>query len=89
MERLTCKGMQSSGSFVTGEYAAAIPARDMLAFCDSSSADGIAELHRVIERVQPTGTTCSPRRFMCDEIVNGSHERSKDTLQRIRFNGHG
>jgi len=37
------------------EYAAAIPARDMLAFCDSSSADGIAELQRVIERVQPTG----------------------------------
>jgi len=41
--------------FVTGEYAAAIPARDMLAFCDSSSADGIAELQRIIERVQPTG----------------------------------
>ena len=41
--------------FVTGEYAAAIPARDMLAFCDSSSADGVAELQRIIERVQPTG----------------------------------
>ena len=41
--------------FVTGEYAAAIPARDLLAFCDSSSADGIAELQRIIERVQPTG----------------------------------
>jgi hypothetical protein len=26
----------------------------MLAFCDSSSADGIAELQRIIERVQPT-----------------------------------
>jgi len=41
--------------FVKGEYAAAIPARDMLAFCDSSSADGVAELQRIIERVQPTG----------------------------------
>jgi uncharacterized protein YtpQ (UPF0354 family) len=41
--------------FVTGEYAAAIPARDMLAFCDSASAEGVAELHRIIERVQPTG----------------------------------
>src|SRR5213080_2033203 len=44
-----------SRQFVTGEYAAAIPARDMLAFCDSSSADGVAELQRIIERVQPTG----------------------------------
>ena len=41
--------------FVKGEYAAAIPARDMLAFCDSTSADGIAELQRIIQRVQPTG----------------------------------
>ena len=41
--------------YVTGEYAAAIPARDMLAFCDSTSADGIAELRRIIERVKPTG----------------------------------
>ncbi len=41
--------------FVTGEYAAAIPARDMLAFCDSSSGDGLAELNRIIARVQPTG----------------------------------
>jgi len=41
--------------FVTGEYAAAIPARDIMAFCDSSSADGIAELERLIARMQPTG----------------------------------
>jgi uncharacterized protein YtpQ (UPF0354 family) len=41
--------------FVTGEYAAAIPARDILAFCDGASADGIAELQRIIDRVQPTG----------------------------------
>jgi uncharacterized protein YtpQ (UPF0354 family) len=41
--------------FVAGEYAAAIPARDMLAFCDSRSEDGIAELQRIIERIEPTG----------------------------------
>ncbi len=41
--------------FVTGEYAAAIPARDMLAFCDSSSVEGLTELQRIIERVHPTG----------------------------------
>jgi uncharacterized protein YtpQ (UPF0354 family) len=41
--------------FVTGEYAAAIPARDVLAFCDSGSAEGIAELQRIIERLQATG----------------------------------
>lgn len=40
--------------FVKGEYAAAVPARDMLAFCDNSSTEGIAELQRIIERVQPT-----------------------------------
>ncbi len=41
--------------FVPGEYAAAIPARDMLAFCDSRSVEGIAELQRIIARIQPTG----------------------------------
>jgi uncharacterized protein YtpQ (UPF0354 family) len=41
--------------FVTGEYAAVVPARDLLAFCDGASVDGIAELQRVIERAQPGG----------------------------------
>jgi uncharacterized protein YtpQ (UPF0354 family) len=39
--------------FVKGKFAAAIPARDVLAFCDSDSAAGIAELHEVISRVWP------------------------------------
>ena len=41
--------------FVTGKFAAVIPARDVLAFCDSDSADGITELQEVINRVWPTG----------------------------------
>ncbi len=40
--------------FVQGDYAIAIPARDMLAFCDSNSAQGLAELHAVIDRVTPS-----------------------------------
>jgi hypothetical protein len=43
---------------VLREYAprgpvAAVPCRDVLAFCDVDSSEGIAELHRVIERVEP------------------------------------
>jgi uncharacterized protein YtpQ (UPF0354 family) len=41
--------------FVEGEYAAAVPARDILAFCDSGSSDGIAELHQLISRITPGG----------------------------------
>ena len=41
--------------FVTGKYAAAIPARDVLAFCDVDSAKGITELQAVINRIWPTG----------------------------------
>jgi uncharacterized protein YtpQ (UPF0354 family) len=41
--------------FVAGEYAIAIPARDILAFCDNSSAEGIAELTRLVARIQPIG----------------------------------
>jgi uncharacterized protein YtpQ (UPF0354 family) len=38
-----------------GMPAVAIPARDILCFCDSSSADGIAELRAVIGRIWPRG----------------------------------
>ena len=31
---------------------AAIPARDILAFCDATSTEGLAELRQLIERVQ-------------------------------------
>ena len=41
--------------FVTGKLATVIPARDVLAFCGADSADGIAELQGVINRVWPTG----------------------------------
>ena len=41
--------------FVTGKYAAAIPARDVLAFCDAESTEGITELQAVINRIWPTG----------------------------------
>ena len=41
--------------FVTGKFAAVIPARDVLAFCDADSANGITELQGVINRVWPTG----------------------------------
>jgi hypothetical protein len=33
-------------------FVAAIPARDILAFCDANSAAGIAELHQLIGRIQ-------------------------------------
>lgn len=41
--------------FVRGDYAVAVPARDVLAFCDSSSAVGLDELRQVIARVYPRG----------------------------------
>ena len=36
---------------VRGEFIAALPARDVLAFCDLSSSEGIAELKKVVLRV--------------------------------------
>jgi uncharacterized protein YtpQ (UPF0354 family) len=48
--------------YVKGEYAVAIPARDVLAFCDSASAMGISELHQLIGRIMPGGDhLLSPR----------------------------
>jgi uncharacterized protein YtpQ (UPF0354 family) len=41
--------------FVAGEYAIAVPARDILAFCDSTSAVGLIELRQLIERIHATG----------------------------------
>jgi uncharacterized protein YtpQ (UPF0354 family) len=41
--------------FVKGDYAVAVPARDMLAFCDASSEAGLDELRQVIQRVFPGG----------------------------------
>jgi hypothetical protein len=41
--------------FVKGEFAAVIPARDVLDFCDTRFAEGVVELQQVIDRVWPTG----------------------------------
>lgn len=39
--------------FIPGSYAAVIPSRDVLAFCDRNSKAGIAELRGVVSRVFP------------------------------------
>jgi uncharacterized protein YtpQ (UPF0354 family) len=41
--------------FLKGEYAAAIPARDILSFCDTNSPEGINELQQLINRITPKG----------------------------------
>lgn len=41
--------------YVTHDYVAAVPAPDVLAFCDSASADGINALRGVVQRVIETG----------------------------------
>ena len=41
--------------FVQGEYAVAIPNRDMLAFCDGGSKAGLDELRKLIERIHTSG----------------------------------
>lgn len=39
--------------YVIGKYAVAVPARDVLAFCDVTSEVGIAELYELVNRVWP------------------------------------
>jgi hypothetical protein len=41
--------------FVSGDYAAAVPARDILAFCDAGSTAGRTGLRELIDRVYPSG----------------------------------
>ena len=41
--------------FVKGPYAVAVPARDILAFCDNQSVSGIEELNQLIGRIYPNG----------------------------------
>jgi uncharacterized protein YtpQ (UPF0354 family) len=41
--------------YVNGDFAVAIPARDILAFCDASDAVGLDELRQLIARVWPNG----------------------------------
>ena len=46
---------QDFRQFVRGDFAAALPSRDVLAFCDSSSSQGLQELRQLIARVTATG----------------------------------
>jgi uncharacterized protein YtpQ (UPF0354 family) len=56
---------QDFRQFVQGEYAVALPARDVLAFCDAGSARGISELKQIIGRIIPTGDhLISPRIYI-------------------------
>ena len=41
--------------FVSGEYSIAIPARDILAFCDNAASAGVNELNQLIGRIYSTG----------------------------------
>jgi uncharacterized protein YtpQ (UPF0354 family) len=41
--------------FVAGDYAVAVPARDIMGFCDASSQAAVDELRQLIQRVWPTG----------------------------------
>jgi len=42
---------QTLKHLIPGEFAVALPARDVLAFCDASSSEGLAELKRIVSRV--------------------------------------
>jgi uncharacterized protein YtpQ (UPF0354 family) len=44
-------------------FIAAVPARDILAFCDISSHQGIMELHKIVERAQGADHLISPALF--------------------------
>jgi uncharacterized protein YtpQ (UPF0354 family) len=46
---------ESFRNVVKGHYAVAAPARDILAFCDASSAVGLAELRELVGRIFPDG----------------------------------
>jgi hypothetical protein len=43
--------------FVGGDYVVAVPARDLLAFCDVTSADGLRDLGAVCQRAQSPGVS--------------------------------
>ena len=45
-------GRKGLAHLASNGFVAAIPARDILAFCDANSAEGIAELRQLIERIK-------------------------------------
>jgi uncharacterized protein YtpQ (UPF0354 family) len=46
---------QQFRQFVPGDYAVAVPNRDILAFCDSTSKTGLIELRQLIAKIHKTG----------------------------------
>ena len=54
---LLINGLWDTGlrHLVSKRYAACIPARDILAFCDADSEAGLVELKAVVDRVTPNG----------------------------------
>jgi len=42
---------QRLSQLISGQFAVVLPARDVLAFCDASSSEGLAELKRIASRV--------------------------------------
>jgi len=46
---------QALAHVVDNDFVCCIPARDVLAFCDSASEEGIAKLQEVVERIWPGG----------------------------------
>ena len=61
---------QQLRSYVSHSFVAAVPSRDVLAFCDSQSIEGIKALKEIIRRVHA-------------ETENPNHLLSKDLYQRI------
>jgi uncharacterized protein YtpQ (UPF0354 family) len=60
-----------------GDPVVAIPARDVLAFCDAGSVGGVAELRAVVKRVWPTG----------DHLLSESLYRRVDGIWRVHTYG--
>jgi hypothetical protein len=59
----------SFAKHIKGEFVAAVPARDVLAFGDSSSAETVAELRAIINRLKSTGPIT---RYLHPSIVVGT-----------------
>ena len=52
---------------VKNGFAAAIPARDILAFCDSSSTEGLAELRQIVSRAENGDHPLTPVLYRRDQ----------------------
>jgi hypothetical protein len=61
----------ASSEYAPHGFAVAVPARDVLASCDSASSEGVAELERVISRMFPDGDHLLWIRFFSARTVDG------------------